>query len=238
MYTLVSLQDPKYFALNCKYLAPTMTYEHYLVEVLNGSMVFFAQRRTPFEQFQLVKGQSNAEPDAKSSLYSIDFKLLVDQEVMNALSKNRPSINRSHEKDGFIIVNDKVDKKPVPLNNPLLDLNSLKESDIETGNYSKTVASLLVNLKKEKNLFIFYPYQFVSKVDVREQAFEVILNKALKVVMEYRVKEQPDWDTFICIKANQWFLIYEWTSEGFIFRDRVHELQCRNYMDTKNYSLY
>ncbi len=235
---IVSLTDPKYFALNCKYLAPSMKYEHYLIEVLNGSLCFFTQKRTRFEQFRLVKKQDHSEPDAVSSLYSIDFKLLVDQYVMNAMAKNRPSIDHSHEKEGFIIVNEKKDKVPVPQNNPLFDLMDLKESDINGGTYSKTVASLLANLKKEKNLFIFYPYQFSSQTDIPGQAFEGVLNKALETVMEYRVKEQPEFDTFICIKANQWFLIYEWTFDGFVFRDKVHECQCGNYMDTKNYSLY
>ena len=233
MPTIVSLKGPKYFALNCKYLAPSMTYEHYLIEVLNGSLCFFMQKRTRFEQFQLVEKQDHSEPDAKSSLYSIDFKLLVDQEVMNAMSKNRPSIDHSHEKEGIIIVKEKRDKIPVPQNNPLFDLIDLKESDIEGGNYSKTVGSLLVNLKKGKNLFFFYPYQFSTQEDVPAQAFEGILNKTLKTVMDYRVKEQPEIDTFICIKANQWFLIYEWTSDGFVFRDKAHEILCGNYMNTK-----
>ena len=204
----------------------------------DGSLSLFAQKRTRFEQFQLQETQAHGEDDAKSSLYSIDFKLLVDQDVMNAMFKNKPDIDRSHEREGFIFVQEKKDKVPVPSNNILLDLMALKESDIESGTVSKTVKSLLENLKKEKNLFLYYPYEFSSQNDLPGSAFVGVLNKALGVIMNYRAKEQPTKDTFLCIKSNQWFLIYEWTSSGFVYRDRVNELLCGNYRDAKLYSLY
>ena len=233
----IEILTPKYFVLNCKYIVPGMTYEHYLVDVINGSS-FFYQKKRLWERFELQENQAHGEDDAKSSLYGIDFKLLVDQDVMNAMFKNKPDIDRSHESEGFIFVKDKKDKVPVPSNNVLLDLMLLKESDIESENMSKTVKSLLENMEKEKNLFLYYPYEFSSKSDLPGSAFLGVLNNALGVIMNYRYKQQPTKDTFLCIKSNQWFLIYEWTPEGFICRDRVNELLCGNYRDAKLYSLY
>lgn len=234
----VDLIQPKFFALNCKHLSPSTTYERYLIEVLNGSLLFFTQKRTRFEQFQLVKEQSSGESDASSSLYSIDFKLLVDQDVMNALSKNKPIIDTTYQKEGIIIVNEKRDKSPVPANNILFDLMELNEEDVKLGNVSASISNLLTNLKKEKNIFLYYPYEFVSEEDYPGDSFEWVLNKALKVTMDFRTKVQPQKDTFVCIKANKWFLIYEWTSKGFMFRDRVNEVQCGHYLDVKTYALY
>lgn len=234
----IHLTEPKYFALNCKYLTPSMTYEHYLIEILNGSLGFFTQKRTRFEQFKLVEKQDCGEPDAVSSLYSIDFKLLVDQEIMAALNKNRPNIDLSHKKDGLIIFNERQDKVPVPEGNILLDLMELKEGDIKSGQLSETIRNLLENMTKDKNLFFYYPYEFSSPDDYQGRMFEGVLNRALRVIMDFRTEAQPHKDTFICIKANKWFLIYEWTDKGFLFRDKVNEAQCMNYMDAKSYSIY
>ena len=56
--------------------------------------------------------------------------------------------------------------------------------------------------------------------------------------MNYRENEQPDRDTYVCIKANKFFLIYEWVENRFVFRDKVHEMLCSNYMDANLYSVY
>jgi len=234
----IEVLTPKFFALNCKFIASSMTYEHYLIEVVNGSLCFFNQFRSPFEQFRLQKNQSNGEDDVFSSRYSMDFKLLVDQDVMNAMAKNKPDVDYSHKKEGFISVHEKNDKTPVPNKNILLELMALQESDLKSDTLNSSVVNILKYLRKNKNLFIYYPYEFLSKENHPGQAFVGVLNIALNSIMEYRVKEQPDNDTFLCIKANQWFLIYEWTSNGFVFRDSVHEMLCGNYRDARLYSLY
>ena len=120
----------------------------------------------------------------------------------------------------------------------LLDISALKQSDIESGNISKTIENLLKNLKKEKNLFLYYPYEFSSKTDLQGSMFEEILSKAFSVIMNYRTEEQPNFDTFICIKVNKYFFIYEWTTKGFVFRDQVHEIFCGNYLGVKQYFIY
>lgn len=235
----INLITPKFFTLNCKFIAPSLTYEHYLLDVVNGSVFFFSQKKTFMEQFHLVEKQSNGEDDVASSLYSMDFKLLVDQDVMNAMAKNKPEVDYSQQKEGYIFVREKRDKIPVPNNNILLEIMRLSDSDVESGQgLSKSVSCIRDFLRKDKNLFIYYPYEFSSETDLPYNAYERILNETLAVIMRYRDQEHLGKDTFLCIKANQWFLIFEWTPDGFVIRDRVHEVQCGNYRDIRLYSLY
>ncbi len=43
--------------------------------------------------------------------YELDFKLLVNQEFVNAKLKSLPNVDYSHVKEGFIFVNDKIANK-------------------------------------------------------------------------------------------------------------------------------
>ena len=233
----MEILTPKFFVLNCKYIVPSMTYERYLIEVVNGSLDFFAHKRRITEQFRLHESQSKGEDDAFSSLYSMDFKLLVNQEFMNSMAKNKPEVDYSHMKDGFVFVS-KKNRTPIIDNNIIFDLMTLKKEDIDKNQLDDTVSNVLKNLRKSKNLFLYYPYEFQSSSDYSYTCFESFLNDALKTIMEYRTEKQPSKDTFICIKNNKWFLIYEWTSNGFVFRDNVHEILCANYRDVKLYSVH
>ncbi|MGB4465095.1 MAG: hypothetical protein WBI55_03100 [Eubacteriales bacterium] len=233
----ISILNPRYFSLNCKFITPNMTYEHYLVEVINGSM-FLRNKCHHLEQYNLSNGQSHGENDVVSSQYCMDFKLLVDQEAMNAMSKNKPEVNYSKMSQGFIFVKTKQSPIQIPSNNILLDLMAVKSKDIRLGKVSDTVKSLLKNLKKDKNLFFYYPYEFSSKSDLPPTLFERILNASLSTLMQYRASEQPERDSYVCIKANSWFLIYEWVKNSFMYRDKVHEILCGNYIDAKLYSVY
>ena len=236
--TKVDLITPKFFAMNCKFIEPTLTYEHYLVEVINGSLNYFVHKRTVFEQFQLQSNQSHGEDDVFSSMYSMDFKLLIDQDFMNAMAKNRPDIDYSYKDKGFIFINEKKNKVPVPNKNIFAELARLKKDELSSQGLSQTTENLLANLRKDKNLFFYYPYLFSSDKSLPGEAFVEFLNGVLSVIMNYRQEVRPDRDTFFCFKANEWFHIYEWTTKGFVFRDSVFELLCSNYLDVKPYSLY
>jgi len=233
----ISILNPNYFSLNCKFIKPDMTYEDYLVDVINGSM-FFRSKCHHLEQYHLTNGQSNGENDVVSSQYCMDFKLLVDQATMKAMNKNKPEVDYSKMGQGLIVVKTKQSPTPVPFNNILLDLMEVKPKEIQLKTVSDTVKSLLKNLKKDRNIFIYYPYEFSSKSDLPPTSFERILNASLSTMMQYRASEQPKRDTYICIKANTWFLMYEWVKNSFMYRDKVREILCGNYIDVKLYSVY
>ena len=78
---------PPFLMLKGKGAFPNVTYEDFLIDLLNVS-IFFGQKRSYMEIFKLQKAQSAGEPDAYTSTYAIDFKLLVDESVMFARYKN------------------------------------------------------------------------------------------------------------------------------------------------------
>ncbi len=214
-----------------------MSYEHYLAEVVNGSM-FFRSKCQPKEEYQLVEEQSHGENDIVSSIYCMDFKLLVDQTVMSSMSKNRPEVDYSKMDQGFIFVKTKDQVKKPKLSNILLQIMDVQKEDIQSGTVNNKIMHLLEKLKTEKNLFIYYPYEFSSDTDMAPAIFAKLLTDILRAVMEHRDKSCPNRDTYMCIKANKWFLIYEWEKDQFIFRDKVHEILCGNYLDVRLYSVY
>ena len=62
----------------------------------------------------MVKKQAHGEPDAATSTYQMDFKLLVDEDVMQARYKNMPEIDYSHSSEGFIFTKTKYKVCDVP----------------------------------------------------------------------------------------------------------------------------
>ncbi len=234
----ITVLTPMLFALNCKYIEPSLSYEQYLLEVVNGSREFFAKYRKPTEFFWLQKEQSHGEDDIASSIYSMDFKLIVNQYMMNAKSKNKPEVDYSHQKYGFITVQEKPEQVQGSFNNILIDLWNLKKETLESEKQRDYISRLMKNLRKNKNLFLYYPYEFTSENDIAGETFEGVLTAFFRTIIEYRVSKQPERDTFLCIKSNQWFFIYEWSSGGFKYRDRVHEAVCPTYRDIKLYAVY
>lgn len=64
-----------------------------------------------------------------------------------------------------------------------------------------------------------------------------ILN-AFKNLLTYRDGLMFGKDTFLCLKINDYFEIYEWKKQKFIRVDKVSEYLSANYRDLKTYSVY
>ena len=54
----------------------------------------------------------------------------------------------------------------------------------------------------------------------------------------YRDELKIDKDTFLCLKINDYFEIYEWRTPKFVMVDKVSEYLSGNYRDLKTYSVY
>lgn len=238
MFHIAKIIEPNYFMLKCNYIVPDFTNEFWLVEILNGSRFF--RQKCPFgERYVVPEKQDNGEPDAVTSTYSVDFKLLVDQRVMSAMSKNKPDIDYSHMGQGYITVktHDPVEQKPTV--NLLADFLQVTEGNIQQQSFQNdTIKNLLKNLEKNKNQFLYYPYEFHDMPKNLEQILGNELTKIFSVLLSHRSEMCPNYDTFVCIKVNTDFLIYEWDGIALIYRDKVSEYLCPNYMDAKRYSLY
>ena len=232
----INIENPKFFSLNCKHIVPRLTYEDYLIDVVNYSMFF--KSKCNYENYHLESNQSNGENDIISSTYCMDFKLIIDQETMRSMGKNKPEVDYSKIKQGFINVKTKTDEHITPFRNILFELLELKEFDLQDGVVNETINSLIKNLKKDKNLFLYYPYEFNCKNDIYPSKFENIFTKAFVFLMIKRTDMFPGRDTFLCIKINSNFIIYEWYANKFVYRDKVPDILCTTYRDVKLYSVY
>lgn len=234
----INVNEPKYFMVNCKYIIPKLTYESYLIDVINASL-FFREKCPLTEHYKLVAEQSNGENDVYCSTYQLDFKLLVDEKVMQIQNKNMPDVDYSNMSKGFVTSNSKKQVSEVPKNDILKDIFECSYDDIKNGVFkNNTIKNLIKNLKKQKNIFMYYPYEFIGNSVPPANFWASELTGVFKEVLKYRDEQCGNVDTFICIKVNQFFLIFEWFNQQFVFRDKVNDILCTNYRDIKAYSVY
>lgn len=235
---MLQVIDPKYFMMNCKFVGQGLTYENYLIEILNWSS-FFRSKSKDLSEYTAPKKQDNGEADAYSSEYQIDFKLLVNEEVMCSLSKNKPTVDKSHIDQGIIIVNDNPNPIPIAHKNILADIMSISITEVQNRNFlSDTAKHYIENLEKNKNLLLYYPYEYIGDAAYSVTGFSKMLEQVFSTSLSYWKQKYPDKDTFICIKVNEYFLIFEWFDNTCIYRDRVNELLCATYRDFKLYSFF
>ena len=229
---------PKCFMINCKFIGNGLKNEDYLIEILNWSN-FFKSKAGSFSKYSPPLSESHGESDAISDGYELDFKVLINEELMKALVKNKPTVDKSHIQQGFIFVNDNPNPTPIPTKNILNDIMDLTVEDIEQKTFKNdTARHYIKNLEKDKNLFLYYPYEFQGDRQYSVNAFARLFTQIFKVSLEYRHQTRPDKDTFLCVKANENFLIFEWVENEFVYRDAVNELLCSTYRDYKLYSFF
>lgn len=235
---IFGVDNPKFLMLNGKNAFPGITYEHFLIDVINGSL-YFAEKRSFMEHYRLVDEQSNGEDDVFSSTYQLDFKLLISEEVMRELNKNMPEVDYSKMSQGFIFTKTKEKVSDIPRNYILRDIEESNVEDLRKENYkNNTIKSLVKNLNKPKNLFMYYPYEFKGVSERMMSGLESQTTNIFKNILSYRDELGLNKDTFVCFKINDFFAILEWVDEHFTLRERVSEFLCGNYCDAKTYSVY
>ncbi len=232
------ITEPKYLMLNGKNAFPKVTYENFLIDVINVSH-FFSSKRSFMEHYQLVDQQANGEDDVYSSTYQFDFKLLVDEDVMRERNKNMPEVDYSQMSRGFIFTKTKEKVSDIPPNNILRDIEECKIEDLRNAHYkNNSIKSIIKNLKKPKHIFMYYPYEYEGVTVAMMQDFENMATHIFENVLIYRDELGLQKDTFICFKINEYFVILEWVDKHLLHRDSVNELLCANYRNAKLYSVY
>lgn len=230
--------NPKFLMLNGKNAFPNVNYEHFLIDVINGSG-YFSSKHSFMEYYRLVEDQSHGENDVYSSTYQLDFKLLISSDVMRERHKNMPKVDYSRMTEGFIFSWTKDKVSDIPPDTILTDIEDCKLEDLRSEQYkNSTIQNLIKNLKKEKNIFMYYPYEYEDVTRGMMQSFERTVTRIFMNVLTYRDELNLNKDTFVCFKINAEFVILEWVDKRFIIRDSVHEMLCANYRDAKAYSVY
>ena len=131
--------EPKYFMLNCKYIGRGLSYEDYLLDILNWSG-YFRRKSNDRSEYVAPKSQDNGEADAYSSDYQIDFKLLIDEEMMRGMSKNKPTVDKKYINQGIIVVNDNPSPTPIPRKNVLIDIMRISTGEIAADSFASNTA--------------------------------------------------------------------------------------------------
>ena len=85
---------------------------------------------------------------------------------------------------------------------------------------------------------MYYPYEFVYDNKMEYKLFVSEVLNAFNTLLTYREELEFGKDTFLCIKVNDYFEIYEWVNKNFVYRDKVSEYLSANYLDLKRYSVY
>ena len=235
---MIQIIDPKYFMLNCKYIGNELSYEDYLLDILNASQ-YFMKKAGDHMGYVSPKSEDNGESDAISTEYQIDFKLLIDEDVMRGLNKNKPSVSREYIRQGIIIVNDNPSPTPISQKNILNDIIQITLEDIINDSLkSDTSKHFIRNIEKNKNLFLYYPYEYVCPKQYSIAALLYMFTQIFNVSLSYRKEKVSNRDTYLCVKVNEYFLVFEWFDEKFIFVDGVHELLCSSYLNYKPYAFF
>ena len=230
--------EPKYLMLNGKNAFPGISYEHFLIDVINFSQ-FFSAKCPLTERYKLNECQDHGEDDVYSSTYQLDFKLLVDEDIMHERYRNMPEIDYSQRSKGFIFTKTKDKVSEIPDNHILMDIMETSIEDIRNEYYkNNTIKSLVKNIKKPKNIFMYYPYEYEEVTVSMMRAFESATTNIFKNLLTYRDELGLQKDSFVCFKINRYFVILEWAGESLVVKDMVDDLLCANYRDLKTYSVY
>ena len=234
----MEVQEPALFLLKCNYIKQGLSYEDYLIDVLNCSM-FFGRKKPFTEQYRKPESEAHGECDAVSSTYTIDFKLLADEEVMRVRTKNRPSVDYSRLAKGMVFVKTSTANAEIPRDTLIRDIYRLKMDDITNEDFQNpSLKGLIKNLKKPKNLLLYLPYEYTeNRLDVAK-LFAGMLTLAFSELMKYRQQEQPEYETYLCVHVNACFMIFQWVQDSFVFVDRIPEICSSSYMEYKQFALY
>ena len=227
---------PPFLMLNGKNAFPNITYENFLIDLLNVSS-FFSEKRSFMEHFRLQEEQSAGEPDAFTSTYALDFKLLVDEDVMIARYKNLPEVDYSRMSEGFVFSKTKEKVCEIPDDKILEYIKDIDIDKIKIKEYrNRTEESIVKNIKKDKNLLLYYPYEYYG-YPIGKDGFGKVLSEIFQKLFTYRDSLGLKKDTYVCIKINENFVLYEWKGSRLVFREEIHEYLCTNYMGLKTYAV-
>ena len=158
---------------------------------------------------------------------------------MRVKNRNMPEVDYSHISQGFIFSKTQEVEEEIPDETILLDIAKVKIEDLKKEVYANsTIKSVVKNIKKPKNLFMYYPYEYVLKNNAEYVLVVPGILNAFKNLLIYRDELKLDKDTFLCLKINDYFEIYEWRTPKFVMVDKVSEYLSGNYRDLKTYSVY
>ena len=217
-------------------------YELYLTELLNNSKWIGTHHNRHFEY---QNAQSSGECDAYSDDYGIDFKLIASKTQLQARSILSFKIDKFT--DGTILKSVQGEGRTVQITrlNAALRGKSTEELEIIRNRKTKKygiendVITFLKTLETNKNLLLFYPYEFmfndkeyVNGKEIVVEALQYDFGQALL----YRNQKAQDKDTlFLTIYYND-FILMNFINGRLSLVDTIPTSKCDTFEYLKTYS--
>lgn len=238
------LQAP-YIIHNFVVGADDCNYEVYLLELLNQSNWFSAQYPGGFTK---PNSEANGECDANNQYYQIDFKLLAAKTALQA----RSVLSYQITKIGSGLVTYSTSKNPegrIRATRLYVALRGKSMSDLQciraySGNKSgidNDICTMLKTLETNKNLLLFFPYEFSFSLDYSLDKAANYIKEALtddfSVALEYR-NSQTDcqFDTFLTCVYSSYFLLFAYKAPCLELIDIIETKKMPTYIRLGEYT--
>ena len=212
-------------------------YEIYLRELINASSFF--RSKSGGEEYLAPNSESNSEPDAITSQYFLDFKLLIAETRMRAKRELSPSINKYI--DGFVGEGPSRQQGEQKVTNLCQAIRYLKKDDLyrlisqDSKNFiEKDIVRYLKTLRVKKNLILFLPMIFSYDYDIDEQEaisrIETAVYRDLQESMKYRYENVSEYDTFVTTIFNEKMIFYKLDKKDISYIESVELTKSNTYV--------
>lgn len=190
-------------------------YEKYLLELINTSTFFRSKSPCGFNK---PKSESNGECDALGDNYYLDFKLIASKTALQGRSILSYQISKVEE--GVISCSgSKCPKGKVQATRiyaalrgcSLSNLIEIRKEQTKHQGVENDICTFLKTLEYEKNLLIFFPYEFTfdTPLTFEEKIKSSLegLNNDFETSFEYRGQCSPQYETFFVYLCDDNFVI-------------------------------
>lgn len=204
--------------------------EDFLLELVNKSK--FKDLKGG-EKFHPILVQNNAENDIENTSYACDFKLVVSSDYAQTASQYK---SRAYVLDNGLIAvfdsrkkgsKDVVDLVKTLRAKSLKDLIRIDTHQKKLSYEEQYLTDYIRNLKKDKNLFMFLPAEFICKTEVcdLEGNFPYITKQLYQTFLpskQFRERlEIQNKDMYLTFIYGEEFVIMEIGNTGYTIIDQV-----------------
>lgn len=193
-------------------------YENYLIELINLSDYF--RNLSYGEGYSKPHSEENGQLDAISEVYSIDFKLLISKSIMEGKSILSDSITKYSDGIYGFGEPEARNKKEMKCTNICQSVRYLSLEELEKIENKKKrifieidIANFLKVLRTQKNVLLFYPYEFSYAGEyIESEAIEELMKALyhdLKKSILYREGKVKGFDTYIATIFINKFIIFK-----------------------------
>lgn len=203
-------------------------YEIYLLELLNHSAWFSDHYPGGFTA---PPSESKGECDAIGNGYELDFKLLESKTMLQSSSLRSMQIAKTA--DGCVVFSKSKSQSTSGVtfigadfeNRSLSELKEIRKCNFKSNGLENDIATVLGTLETQKNLMLFFPYQYTygTPHDFSDSVHSIAdtLSRIFCCAFEYRNEFAAHYDTYLTCVYDDVFLIFAVENDKLCFCDSV-----------------